>query len=232
MSFERRGHPAMDQLLIVTPDLGALYVSCPKTGCTTIKTVLAAAAGGVDPTAVDFGLSIPDVHEWWLHRAPRWSLLSMEDRRRLLLSSEVFRFTSVRDPYERVVSCYLAKVARPNASQLRRIMKMRADMSLLGFLRYIAETPAPARDIHCRRMVDLTGHGAVPFDVIVRHESFEADLTRVIERLAIPGLRVPPQNPARPTHAGERLAELLGKEEKALAAEVYAEDFAAFGYPI
>ena len=232
MSFERRGHPAMDQLLIVTPDLGALYVSCPKTGCTTIKTVLAAAAGGVDPAADDFGQSIADIHDWWLRREPRWSLLSVERRQDLLTSPEVFRFTSVRDPYERIVSCYLAKVARPNASQLRRIMEARGDMSLRAFLRYIAETPPLARDIHCRRMVDLTDHGAVAFDEIVRHESFEADLTGVIERLAVPGLRVPPQNPARPTHARDRLAELLGNEEKRLVAEIYAEDFAAFAYPL
>lgn len=227
-----RSHPAMDQLLIVTPDLRALYVSCPKTGCTTIKTVMAAVTGDVDPTSDDFGMSVADIHEWWVRRELRWSGLAADARLRLLQSPEVFRFTSVRDPYERIVSCYLAKVARNNTSRLRTIMVERGDPTLLGFLQYVAETPPLARDIHCRRMVDLTGDGAVQFDAVVRHERFPADLRAVIERLAVPGLRIPPQNPARPTRAAERVAELMGSAERALAAEIYAEDFAAFGYPI
>ena len=232
MAFERRGHPAMDQLLIVTPDLRTLYVSCPKTGCTTIKTLLAAAAGGTDPAAPDFGRSIPDIHDWWLHREPRWSLLSIDERRRVLTSPDVFRFTSVRDPYERIVSCWLAKVARPNASQLRKTMEARGDMSLLGFLRYIAETPPLARDIHCRRLVDLIGNGRIRFHVIIRHERFEADLVGLFAHLGKPNLRIPPQDPARPTKARERLGELLGKAERDLAADIYGADFAAFNYPV
>ena len=227
-----RSHPAMDQLLIFTPDFRALYVSCPKTGCTTIKTVMAAAAGGIDPMTEDFGLSVANIHEWWVRHEPRWSGVTPRERLDLVQSPDVFRFTSVRDPYERIASCWLAKVARPNNSRLRTTMRERGDSSLLGFLRYVAETPPLARDIHCRRLVDLTGNGAVSFDAVIRHERFAADLSVIIERLAVRGLRIPQQNPARPTHAVEKMAELMGPAERALAAEIYADDFAAFGYPV
>lgn len=230
MNYAQRGHPAMDQLLIFTPDFSNLYISCPKTGCTTIKTVMAAAAGAIDPLADDFGLSIANIHQWWEGHEPRWSGITPSQRRHLLQSPEVFRFTSVRNPYERVVSCYLAKVARPNTSGLRKIMMERGDTTLLGFLVYVAETGPKARDIHCRRMVDLTDNGAIAFDAVVRHETFDADLTSVIERLAVPGLRIPLQDPARPTNARQRMAAILGHAERRLAAEIYAEDFAAFGY--
>ncbi len=230
MNFAQRGHPAMDQLLIFTPDRRALYVSCPKTGCTTIKTVLAAAAG-LDPEAADHEAAIENIHDWWLRREPRWSRISVDERRDLLESPEVFRLTSVRDPYERIVSCYLAKVARPNGSRLRTVMQSRGDMSLLGFLTYVAETPPLARDIHCRRLVDLTGGGAIAFDAVIRHETFEDDLRGAIARLRTPGLSIPPQRPGRATGAADRLATLLGPAERALAGEIYAEDFAAFDYP-
>lgn len=222
--------PSLDRRMIFTPDRSVLYVSVPKTGCTTIKTVMAAASGLLDPAAKGFGRGV-DVHGLWSRRPGRWCDLKPRHRKAMLRSGATFRFTSVRDPFERVVSCYLSKVANEASPHgMRRKVLMRGEMSLMAFLRFVADQPPMKRDVHCRRQVDLIFSGQVAYDLLIRHETFEADLGRVIARLDAPGLRIPPLNPGNVSGAKTRKGELLGPSERALAHEIYAADFETFGY--
>ena len=219
--------------MIFTPDHSALYVSMPKTGCTTIKTVMAGAAGLLDPAASDFGSGRNQVHGLWLEEGRRWNRLPEQQRQRMLRSGETFRFTSVRDPFERIVSCYLSKVAsNTSRNRLRRMMMERNDLTLLGFLKLVQRQPFLERDIHCQRQVDISSWGNIGFDFLIRYENFSADLLKVIGRLNVPNLRIPKRNPNAATHAGDRLEDLLGADEIALVREIYEADFEAFGYPI
>jgi hypothetical protein len=218
--------------MIFTPDHSVLYVSMPKTGCTTIKTVMAGAAGLLDPAARDFGSDRNQVHDLWLEEGRRWNRLSEPQRQSMLRSGETFRFTSVRDPFERIISCYLSKVAsNTSRNRLRRMMMDLGDLTLLGFLKAVQKQPPLERDVHCQRQVDLSSWGNIVFDFLIRHESFSADLRTVIDRLNVPRLRIPRRKANAATHAGDHMAHLLGPDEIALVREIYEADFEAFGYP-
>jgi len=93
----------MDPQMVFSPDLTKLYVSVPKTGCSSIKTIMAASFGLVEPEVLGRQKS-GDIHNLLVGRAVKWSDLGERGREEMLSSESVFRFTSVRNPYERLVS--------------------------------------------------------------------------------------------------------------------------------
>lgn len=230
----RLGEPAqrVDPRLIFTPDHTALYVSVPKTGCTTIKTVMALAVGMTGPEAKDYLVGNRSIHNAWKAREVKWSALGKRARARMLFRPSTFRFTSVRNPFERVVSCYIDKILNHRRnSNLGRHFAGRGAVSLLSFLREVENQAPLERDIHCRAMTDLTFTGRFAYDDIVRYETFDDDLRRVMARLGLPDAPVPGPHPDDTTNAKARLPELLGARECALIREIYAADFEAFEYP-
>ncbi|MGI8840552.1 MAG: sulfotransferase family 2 domain-containing protein, partial [Caulobacteraceae bacterium] len=175
------GEPAarVNPRMIFSPDRSALYVAVPKTGCTTIKTIVAAASGMIRPKA----LGRPTrgaIHNAWRDRQGGWVHLAETERQALLTGAATFRFISVRNPFERVVSCYLNKIVGHAASDyLGQRMKELGVDSLAAFLDVVAGQPPLRRDVHCRAMSDLIFAGAVHYDDVVRYETFETDLRRI-----------------------------------------------------
>ncbi|MDQ2860492.1 MAG: sulfotransferase family protein [Pseudomonadota bacterium] len=223
---------SLDRRLIFTPDRTALYVSVPKTGCTTIKTVMGGATGLLDPESQDYRFSNPSIHNTWKDREIKWGDLAKRDRALMLAGGATFRFTSVRNPFERAVSCYLDRIVNHRRdSYLGQSFGEGGDVSLLMFLRVVAAQTPLERDIHCRAMSDLTFSDRLIYDDIVRYETFDADLRRVMGRLGLEDAAIPAPRPSDITHAKQRLGELLGGEECDLIREIYASDFATFGYP-
>lgn len=216
--------------MIFAPDRSALYVAVPKTGCTTVKTIVAAAVGMLDGEALK-GRTRGGIHDAWRDREANWSRLPEAERQALLTSAATFRFTSVRNPFERLVSCYLNKIVdRGGGYNLGGRMKDLGVDSLLSFLEVVARQPPLSRDVHCRAMTDLTFAGAIRYDDIVRYETFEKDLRRIMARLNMTDFNIPRPAGRNRTDAGSRLHELLGPRESDLIREIYRRDFEAFGY--
>jgi hypothetical protein len=216
--------------MIFTPDRSVLYVAVPKTGCGSIKTLMAGAVGMLNPADEDFGLDQEGIHRRWTDRR-RSSGLRPEGIDAMLTGDGTFRFTSVRDPFERIVSCYLDKVVNEESTYiLREDMLDRGVQSLAAFLQFVRDQPPHERDRHCRRQVDLCFPGDIAYDLIIRHETFAADLATLIGRLNVPGLRIPLQDPTKGTDARSAKDALLGPDERDLVREIYAADFEAFGY--
>ncbi len=216
--------------MIFAPDRSALYVAVPKTGCTTVKTIVAAAVGMLGARALT-RRSRPAIHDAWRDREANWSQLPEAERQALLTGAATFRFTSVRNPFERAVSCYLNKIVGRGAGEYlgRRMRDLGVD-SVLSFLEVVAGQPPLLRDVHCRAMTDLTHIGAIAYDDIVRYETFEADLARIMVRLNVPDLAIPRPARRNRTDAGSHLHELLGPAECDLIHEIYRRDFETFGY--
>ncbi len=220
----------MDPRMIFSSDRTLLYVSVPKTGCTTIKTIVAASVGFVEPGVLS-RFADGGIHPALLGRNERWSGLTAAERGDLLFGQTVFRFTSVRNPYERLVSCYLDKMVegRPKY-HLRDLLLQKGEVTMASFLRFVADQPPLERDVHCRAMVDLCYTGHFGYSEIVRYESFEDDLRRVMQSLNAAGWPIPKPWPVQRTFAGSHIADLLGVEERALIKEIYQRDFDEFGY--
>jgi hypothetical protein len=216
--------------MIFSPDHSAIYVSVPKTGCTTIKMLVAASAGLLDSDFLT-NKSSGRIHTVFRWREQRWTDLTDDERRLLLFGRIGIRFTSIRNPFERIVSCYLNKIAVENPTLgVARRLRAQGDVTMLSFLRYIADQPPLRRDVHCRAMTDLCYSGRVTYDDIVRYESFEADLRRIMEKLNVSDLSIPKPAAAQKTNAGARINDLLGQAECDLIRKLYEDDFETFGY--
>lgn len=222
----------LDSRMIFIPDRSLLYVSIPKTGCTTIKMVIGASVGLLNPQALKHKTR-GGIHNTWNARETKWSDLIDEKRGDLLTGGSTFRFTSVRNPFERIVSCYLNKITGKNdAFYLARKLRERGDTSLLAFLKFVRDEPPLKRDVHCRVMTDLCFSGRVRYDDLIRYETFEADLRRMMVRLDLPTHSIPRPAAASRTNAGARMHALLGPEERDLVREIYDADFKEFGYSL
>ncbi|MGI9170013.1 MAG: sulfotransferase family protein [Caulobacteraceae bacterium] len=225
---ERPRH--LNQRMIFTPDRSALYVSVPKTGCTTIKMVVGASVGLLAPAVLD-RKTRGGIHGRWRNREIGWSDLVNAKREALLTGPGTYRFTSVRNPFERVVSCYLNKIiGKGGKYYLSKQLKEEGDISMLSFLKFVRKQPPLERDVRGRAMTDLCFTGRVEYDDIVRYETFEPDLRRVMAVLKVPHFGIPSPSDESKTDAGKQVQTLLGEEERDLVREIYKLDFQAFGY--
>ena len=227
------GEPAkrLDPRMIFAPDHSFMYVAIPKTGCTTIKMILAAAVGLFDPIALQHQTK-EIIHSIWNNRHGSWNSLTETARASLLTSASTLRFTSVRNPYERIVSCYLNKIFTRdrNSAYLAWRVQGHGKISLLDFLKFVQSQPPLRRDAHCRVMSDLCFSEYVRYDDIVRYETFEHDIKRVMEMLNIGNLNIPTPSRKNKTDAGAKMHALLGDPECELIREIYKADFEEFGY--
>jgi len=82
--------------------------------------------------------------------------------------------------------------------------------SLLSFLEIVARQPPLRRDVHCRAMTDLCYAGRIGYDDMIRYETFEADLRRVMARLNLVDFDIPKPAWRNKTDAGSHMRDLLG----------------------
>lgn len=141
-------------------------------------------------------------------------------------------FTVVRDPYARTLSAYLDKF-RAGDKHLDRFGRRVAafdggEVSFRGFCRYLA-AGGEAENAHWMRQTRITAL-ADRIDIVGRVETLEADLARILAAIGAPGGAIPRSGPP-PTGASARIAEHYDAETRRIVENVYAADFAAFGYP-
>lgn len=155
--------------------------------------------------------------------------------RELAEVARYFTFTVVRDPYVRVLSAYLDKF-RPGNKHLGRFRERveRMDggqVSFRGFCRYLA-AGGEAEDAHWMRQTRLVGL-ADRLDFVGRVESLATDLPAAMARIGDAGVGAEIRRAGPPpTGASSRLDEHYDAECRGIVAEVYAADFARFGYPL
>jgi len=181
------------------------------------------------------------------HDEAYWDALEPEERRRFFsqtLKKETFRHPSdlqqdeadqvvaeyrrvmfVRNPFSRVASAYLDKIA---SGKYRERLDLPADFDFPTFCDFLADGGLQ-RNIHWMPQTAITPFAIDSFDFIGRFESLDHDLARLTRH--IHGREQPVITLAsHATHAGERLDELYGERERRMIAELYADDFTAFGY--
>jgi chondroitin 4-sulfotransferase 11 len=170
---------------------GAVYIEVPKVACSSIKIALASLLGidletaGGNPHNVSFPepQSCPGP---WLYPG-------------------LFAFAFVRNPWDRLVSCYRDKIrgevpgftnfhaTRQVAHCLARFDTFRAGMTFDEFVEAVASIPDDEADDHFRSqhtfLTNSTGDLGV--DYVGRFERLERDFDRVCQRLGLRNLRLP-----------------------------------------
>jgi Sulfotransferase family len=126
-------------------DSNAVYSMIPKNGCTTMRVSIARANG-----------ILADLKDWeWIHRNNDTFRPTLKE---LALAS--FRYTVLRCPYSRIVSCFLDKIVKrtPDATQFVTATKEDVDLDKLTFRRFCDEMTKPAvlrANMHWRPQVDF-----------------------------------------------------------------------------
>lgn len=204
-----------------------IYFETPKVACSTIKRSLQSLEIGSEATLAD------DVHD--KSKSPLLSPLSLANP----LSQHIkthFKFGFVRNPYSRILSCYLDKIVGNQWEKDRRLPKLgyapSDNLSFVDFLKAVKTFPIQEWDIHWMPQTILLSHDKIDLDFIGKQETFDSDFSRVLHYLN--GEKQEEEKIVNVNHhsvnANKKLEKYLNKEAQDLVKEIYYDDFKAYGY--
>ncbi|MEO0368193.1 MAG: sulfotransferase family 2 domain-containing protein, partial [Pseudomonadota bacterium] len=138
---------------------------------------------------------------------------------------DYFKFAFARNPWDRMVSCWLEKVCKKNYFGLHENKLLEARNNFLYFLRWVESKDLNQADQHLRLQTAL--FPIEHLDFLGRMETFAKDMARVIERLEIEREEIPKLNTSPPrTH----YRDYYNDETRDLVASFYAQDIELLGY--
>jgi chondroitin 4-sulfotransferase 11 len=216
--IDARCQPAQN---IVLHQIKAIYIPISKVATTSVKTAIAAVLGV----------------EGNVHFEAKWPHVSK--RRIRIKFPDYYVFSFVRNPWDRVLSCYLSKLTHPddNSHGFRNGVEFNfwkygdrfyAGMSFADFVHEIADIPDPDADIHfASQYLHLTDeHGNLLADFIGKFETLRQDLAQVCDQLSMPPIILPELNKTKHAHYSQYFI----PETSDLLASRYEQDIALFGY--
>jgi LPS sulfotransferase NodH/glycosyltransferase involved in cell wall biosynthesis len=217
-SLYRREFYVIDSLKLV-------YLSVPKSACSSIKVALAKFSG------IDFDLSQSTRH---IHLNRNWH------RELGGLSADqdgYHRFSFVRDPFERLVSCYRQKILFTPTAEMPHphfhnfYFTLPTNTSFDDFARRVCRIPDALSDSHFQSQHSiLYDQGKLLVDYVGKLEQVEQDWTLLADRFGLPPLLVHTNvSKGKPgTHHDYR--RYYTPELARLVYERYRKDVEAFGY--
>ncbi|MCZ6913735.1 MAG: sulfotransferase family protein, partial [Rickettsia endosymbiont of Ixodes persulcatus] len=134
-----------------------------------------------------------------------------------------FKFAFVRNPWDRVVSCYCQKVENKNPSWAHYYGEC-FDKGFEYFINFIDSKDLTRADRHIRLQTTLIPVKDVNF--IGRLESFAEDLQYVLGIIGVKDYQIPKKNPSNHGH----YSTYYNETTKAIIARKYQDDIEAFGY--
>ncbi len=155
-------------------DSSSIYSMIPKNGCTTLRVSIALANG-----------MIADRSQWeWVHLNNDSFRPNLKD-----LGLARYRFTILRCPYGRLVSCYLEKIVRrsPDAAKFQAATGI-SDLDPLTFRQFcgaLAQLDVLRSNLHWRPQIDFLVYA--DYDDYFCFESFGAIAATLDTRI---GLRI------------------------------------------
>lgn len=223
---------------IVSSGYRFVYLVTPKVACSSIKWALLPLLQEADLSQQEMD-TLPrfqHIHRFLRRRGLHITSQQYERRRRSGRFGGYFCFSFIRNPWDRLVSCYTSKVAGVGAEPVRMRLGGKANVFRRGmpfaeFLRIVCDTPDERSNAHLASQVSILRgtDGVLLPDFIGRFENLAADFHSVVERVA-PGRRIQldVRNSSRERRRDYRSyftdseAELIGRR--------YAGDVHAFGY--
>ena len=226
-------------LLNVLPKHGVIYIAVPKAASTRIRRTLARIDGRISRSLKPSRRS--------KYRGPYGPRnITIGSLLRLATSPHTLRFSFVRNPYARVVSCWADKFAgKPLIggdvfidSYLATRHLMDADLpagsdrtlSFAEFVVYAASAAKGRHDIHLQVQDDILRMPGIELDLIGKVETFDVDFVRVLDHLdASDDLRREAAIPINESHHDD-WATYYTPELADRIYRVYERDFDRFGY--
>jgi hypothetical protein len=226
---------------IVSDERAFVYFVVPKVACSSIKTALLPAFPDMDQgphfarelESGEFGYRVHGLFDRSKHQVNKQRLLKDLGRGRY---RNHFRFTLVRNPYDRLLSCDLHKLSADGPGQGFRLLMypegpLRVGMSFAEFVEAVHEIPDEEANPHFRSQhvtVCEDGPEKRPLaDFIGRYENLKADFALITDRIGLEA-RLPHLLPSR--DAGRHYREYYDRRLARLAGERYRRDAEVFGY--
>ena len=224
----------IQQMVRVLPKQRLICVSTPKVASTTIRATLW-RLGLDDPEAVP----PHQVHDTRFSPLSRPPDLGLEEFVQWANSREYKRFCFVRNPYTRVLSCYLNKIKGNEGDNRPGISNFRAMVSRAGtsdgvtfeeFLDTVGQQTPMKMNPHWRVQTAHLLWGRIAYDFVGRIEDFDADLDRLGALLEIDLKRYLDVRNKHQTGAKTALNEYYTPRLQERVYSIYESDFKAFGY--
>ena len=222
---------------IVSGEPEFVYFIVQKVACSSIKAALLPLFPDIKPERSSeaslyddsFAYSVHDLYNRSGHQINKANFLADD-------YAGHFKFAFVRDPWDRLVSCYKQKVA-PGGQGLYcyeyEEVPLYVGMSFTQFVEAVHSIPDEEADPHFRSQYpavcgDRPG-APILADFVGRFENLETDFARVAEQLGASQLRLPHLLPSRAKR--DRLSDNLYDRRLAkLVHERYCKDAEIFGY--
>lgn len=163
---------------------------------------------------------------------------------RELLRDGAATFTIVRDPWRRLASAWLDKLADDGGGDPHRLLARNRRIAHLGrlsadevraattdfgaFVRTLSGSDLYASDVHFAPQSEILGR--VEPDVVGRFEHFESDLRTILHRIGLPadGIDVPHRN--RTGSSSRPLEHWYDAQTREIVARLYHADIQRWGY--
>lgn len=169
--------------------------------------------------------------------------LPWDQVREVLNSGNYTRFAFVRNPYTRLLSCYLDRIMRVKSHPRMQLMKQlgrsrgSSTPTFNEFVQTISRQESIRQNSHWRVQSDELLCGAIDYDFVGKFEDLTEDMATVSHMIwgelrsdmDLSGKKNSNSSP-RATSAGKSLADYYSDEMVRLVKERYAEDFENFGY--
>jgi hypothetical protein len=224
--------------LYYSPKFKYIYVATPKVACSSIKYMLQTAEldriehNHLEKYRInEFGYSdfLMNIHD-----STKWNLLQPNDTTDIkqFYATSRSAFCFVRNPYTRVLSAFLDKIA---ANEYRRKVYLGSGYSspitLRSFLEFVDSQDPAQMDDHWRPQLRHLTSFNIEYTQIGCLERFETDLVTIISSVAPSILEFRRDVREHDTSAAEKIS-LIDQPCMELIRKIYREDFEGLGYSV
>ena len=140
-----------------------------------------------------------------------------------------FSFSIVRNPWDRLVSCWMQKIItqEPTEEQFRSDIRWELNYqkpSFKDFIKIISDDENITKDSHWALYFNIIP--VSDLDFIGRFENLQEDFNIICDKIGIPRQKLPRENKSKHKH----YTEYYDDETKQIVAEKYKKDIEYFGY--
>jgi hypothetical protein len=214
---------------MVIDDIKCVFVHIPKTAGTSIEQVLypplsrkRVVISGMSDTNLFAGWN--EEHKIWMQHATMQQINDLYEKD----VSEYFKFSFVRNPYERAISDW--KFLRRKSHKKWRSKTFLKYLNREGYFKRILSNrkDKSTRIDHTYPQYDFIydDNGKCLVDFIGKTENLQEDFNIICDKLGIPRQKLPHEKKGKHKH----YTEYYDDESREIVAEKYAKDIEYFGY--
>lgn len=198
----------------------------PKVACSTVKRTMQAAELGIQESELKFG-----THD--KAKSPLSGFSQSPELLKRAMKGELKSFAFVRNPYSRVLSCYIDKIVTNEWERARHLpalgFEKGSDVSFEEFLEVIVEQKVSEMDIHWCPQTELLAPDHIPYDFIGRFETFSYDLNKVLNNFYSATVEVTNVD-FHKSNAVDKLKKYYTPKAIDMVKHLYKDDFERFCY--